>query len=304
MTARLSVFFAFAGLMLSASPIAAQPQGAKVEAEIKRIAAHSEGTVGVSAIHIPSGRSVGFNADQRFEMASTLKLPLAIYALKLGEAGKIPLTTAFPVQREDMIEAGILYDHFRFPGVAISTLNAIELSVTVSDNSATDIIYSRVGGPTAVTAWLQSLGVSGIDMGPQTVRQTFAAGESPDSARDPLWRTATPEAMSELLARLQRGQVLGKTGTTTLLDIMGRTQGERISLQLPPGAKVRHKTGSLVGPDAFSINDVGLIEMPDGSAIAIAVFIKNSPKSVSHATRDKVIGGVSRAIYDYFLLAR
>ena len=32
--------------------------------------------------------------------------------------------------------------------------------------------------------------------------------------------------------------------------------------------------------------------------VVMAVFIKNSPTSVAHSTRDKVIGHVARAIYD------
>ena len=89
---------------------------------------------------------------------------------------------------------------------------------------------------------------------------------------------------------------------------MSRTLGERISLQLPPGVKVRHKTGTIVGGPLVSVNDVGLVEMPGGGkreppTIVIAVFIKDSPVAVAHSTRDKVVGGISRAIYDYFLLA-
>ena len=91
--------------------------------------------------------------------------------------------------------------------------------------------------------------------------------------------------------------------TAILLAIMERTQGERLSLQLPPGSKVRHKTGTLFSPAGLHVNDVGLIDLPNEETIAIAVFIKGSPESVPHATRDKVIGGIARAIYDYFLIA-
>jgi beta-lactamase class A len=200
-----------------------------------------------------------------------------------------------------LIEPGILFDHFRFPGLAVSTLNAIELSVTLSDNGATDIIYSRVGGPVAVNGWLQSLGLGKINMGAQTVAQTFSNKEGAVPASS-LARTATPSAMAELLARLQRGEILGSEQKATILDVMQRTKGERISLQLPPGVPVRHKTGTLFGGGGISLNDVGIIDMPQGGAVAIAVFIKGSPEAVAHSTRDKVIGGISRALYDYFLM--
>ena len=290
-------------LALVAPAVASAQAGGKVEGRLKseiiRIAAESKGTVGVAAIHLPSGARVEHNAGQPFPMASALKLPLAVYALHLGERGRIPLDRALPVSRQQLIEPGVLFDHFPFPGLALSTLNAVNLSLSVSDNGATDIVYARVGGPRAVNDWMKAIGISGIDMGTKTVSETFAAAD--DAPAEPLARTATPAAMAELLARLHQGKLVGAEPTKTLLDIMERTQGERLSLQLPPGAKVRHKTGTLFSAAGLSVNDVGLVELPNGETIAIAVFIKDSPETVAHATRDKVIGGIARAIHDYFL---
>ena len=287
-----------------ASPVQAKPNDSaqtRLRSEIARIGAESKGVVGVAAIHLPSGRRVEHNAAQPFPMASTLKLPLAAFALHLGGQGRIPLTTPLPVASDQLLEPGILHEHFPYPGLSLSTLNAINLSLSVSDNGATDIVYARVGGPGAVDSWLKSVGIRGIDMGRQTVRETFATAGA--NGVDPLARTATPGAMAELLARLGKGRLLRAEQTAILLAIMERTQGERLSLQLPPGSKVRHKTGTLFSPTGLHVNDVGLIDLPNGETIAIAVFIKDSPESVPHATRDKVIGGIARAIYDYFLIA-
>jgi beta-lactamase class A len=84
---------------------------------------------------------------------------------------------------------------------------------------------------------------------------------------------------------------------------MTRTVGERISLQLPPGAVVLHKTGTLPGGDNNFASDIGYMRFPDGRTVAIAVFISRSPGRVSHASRDRVIGSIARSIYDYFQLA-
>ena len=294
-----------AGLIVALGVGPAQAQSSadarsRLQSEIARIGSASKGMIGVAAIHLPSGRRVEHNGDQPFRMASTLKLPLAAFALHLGGQGKIPLTEPLATNREQLIEPGILNEHFPYPGLAISTLNAINLSVSVSDNGATDIVYARVGGPVAVQSWLRSIGLTGIDMGKQTVAQTFAAGDSDPSGKSA--RTSTPAAMAELLARLHRGRLLGAEQTATLLEIMERTQGERLSLHLPKDVKVRHKTGTLFSATGLHVNDVGLIALPNGEALAIAVFIKDSPESVPHATRDRVIGGIARAIFDFFLV--
>ena len=269
----------------------------KLIEELTRIAAASKGTVGVAAIDLATGDETAFNADERFKMASTFKVPVAVYALRQAQDGKVSLTEPIPVRREDMVEPGILFEHFRHPGVAISLLNAMELSVTVSDNGATDIVFHRVGGPRAVQAWLNARGYKAMNIGSRTVKETFSpsvASAEPDS----LDRTVTPREMARFLADLHRGQLLGAEGTTTILEMMGRTVGERLALFLPPGTSVRHKTGTLLGGAGISVNDVGYVTRPNGAVVVMAVFVKNSPESVAHSTRDKVIGHVARAIYD------
>ncbi|HEX5909795.1 MAG TPA: serine hydrolase [Thermoleophilaceae bacterium] len=269
--------------------------------ELARIAAASKGTVGVAAIDLATGDVTAFNADERFAMASTFKVPVAVYALRLAQEGRLSLTEPVPVRREDMVEPGILFEHFRHPGVAVSLLNAMELSVTTSDNGATDIILGRVGGPAAVQAWLQSGGYTSMNIGRRTLRETFTPGVAPqpaDAGTAGLDRTVTPREMARFLADLHRGQLLAAEGTTTILEMMERTAGDRLALYLPPGTTVRHKTGTLLGGEGVSVNDVGYVTRPNGAVIVMAVFIRNSPESVAHSTRDRVIGHVARAIYD------
>ena len=267
--------------------------------ELARIAAASKGTVGVAAIDMATGDVVAFNADERFAMASTFKVPVAVHALRLAQEGRISLTEPVPVRREDMVAPGILFEHFRHPGVAISLLNAMELSITTSDNGATDMILRRVGGPAAVQAWLNARGYAAMHIGSRTVKETFAPGAAPRPGNaGTLDRTATPREMARFLADLHRGRLLAADGTTTILEMMGRTVGDRLALFLPPGTSVRHKTGTLLGGEGVSVNDVGYVTRPNGAVVVMAVFIKNSPESVAHSTRDRVIGHVARAIYD------
>lgn len=290
---------------------AAQPRTTQVQPretsgplheELARIAAASKGTVGIAAIDIATGEVATYNADERFKMASTFKVPVAVYALRQAQEGRVSLTEPIPVRREDMIAPGILFEHFRHPGVAISLLNAMELSITTSDNGATDIVLQRVGGPAAVQAWLQSRGYTAMNIGSRTVKETFtpgAASQPANAETASLDRSVTPREMARFLADLHRGQLLAAEGTTTILEMMGRTVGDRLALFLPPGTSVRHKTGTLLGgAEGVSVNDVGYVTRPNGSVVVMAVFIKNSPESVAHSTRDKVIGHVARAIYD------
>ena len=276
-----------------------------LEAQLARIASASKGQVGVAAVHLSSGDTVEWHSEDRFKMASTFKVPVAVYAMHLADTERLSLTEPIPVTREDMLDPGILHEYFRHDGVAISILNAIELSITRSDNGATDIIYKRVGGPAAVNRWLQARGYTEMHVGSRTLKETFAPAAAPaDPAWDPvLDRTVTPRTMVRFLADLHGGRLIPAARTATLLDIMSRTVGDRLTLHLPSGTTVLHKTGTLFGSSGLSVNDVGYIRMPNGETVAIAVFIKDSPESVSHGTRDHVIGHIARSIHDYFLLS-
>jgi beta-lactamase class A len=63
-----------------------------------------------------------------------------------------------------------------------------------------------------------------------------------------------------------------------------------------------HKTGSsgTVNGMTAATNDIGLITLPDGRRLAIAVFVTDS--SAEDATRDGVIARIAKAAYDEALL--
>jgi len=74
-----------------------------------------------------------------------------------------------------------------------------------------------------------------------------------------------------------------------------QTGTARIPGLLPKGTDVAHKSGTISG----SINDTGIVFLPDGSHVAITVFMKNTRATT--AARERVIADISRDAYDYFL---
>src|ERR671927_139968 len=63
----------------------------RLENEIARLAKAAGGTLGVSATHVESGRSVSFNGTERFPMASTYKIPIAVQLLYRVDRGDVRL---------------------------------------------------------------------------------------------------------------------------------------------------------------------------------------------------------------------
>ena len=112
--------------------------------------------------------------------------------------------------------------------------------------------------------------------------------------------------MAALLARVYRGEALSKASTGRLLDLMRRTKpaAHRIKGDLPAGTIVYHRPGTSGTANGMTsaTNDVGIVTLPDGSHIAVAVFLKNSTRD--DAARDRVIARASRVAWDRWTKAR
>ncbi|APR52187.1 serine hydrolase [Sphingomonas koreensis] len=310
-----------------ASPAPAAP--ATLESAFALLARQTDGTVGVAVQRIGGGPVYTLNAGQTFPMASTFKIAVAGAVLARIDRGDFKLDTMVTVDPAVWVQSAGIAEQMKHPGVALSVHNLLELMLTRSDNTATDVMVTQAGGPAAVTAWLRKVGVTsgqridadtarliyralGITPGPGTFRENidraFAADPSKrdmDQKRlpnipfnnDPR-DASTPEAMVQLLAAIQSGKALSASSTKALIEIMERciTGEKRLKGLLPQNTVVAHKTGTLMS----IANDVGIVTMPDGSKFAIAVFVKSDTKGVD--TQERVIAEIARTAYDHYLL--
>lgn len=298
----------------------------RLEREIARLAKSAGGTLGVSAIQVESGRAVSFNGTERFPMASTYKVPIAVQLLSRVDRGEIKLDQMVEFKQSDIRPNGTIRSLLSKPGLSLSVRNLLELMLLVGDNSAADVLLKMAGGPQAVTARVRALGIGNLDVSrpiinvladsvgiqlppeqewtPELLDKLYEATtpESRTAARVK-WEldtrdTSTPDAMAALLVRIQRKDLLEPESAELLLDGLLRNQDgdTRLKGMLPPDTVVAHKMGT-VGRTA---NDVGIITLPDEAGhVAIAVFVKSSDSEM--ADKERAIAQVTRAIYDYFL---
>jgi len=307
----------------TASPALCAPT--PIEAEIARLGAPADGIVGVAAWRVDGrGPKVLINADQAFPMGSTFKVAVAGAVLAKVDAGQLSLDQLVPIPWGAMVESEGLAETFKHPGVSVSVRNLLELMLTVSDNTAADMITNLAGGPAAVTAWVRRQGVEGLRVDRDTsglLRDFFHIGPGPfpdalaaavkadpgledrssklnpqfdDDPRD----TSTPRAMSMLIQRILTGQALSPASTKLITEIMDRnTTGKaRIRGRLPACVIVAEKTGTI----GASLNDAGMITLPgNGAKVMVTVFIRKSTKPFED--RELAIADISRALYDYYL---
>jgi beta-lactamase class A len=257
-----------------------------------QIVSPAEGTVGYAALDLSSGRSLGWHEAEAFPMQSVFKLPIAMEVLHQIDEKKLDLARVVALGPEDAR-----------PGVAgtiavpaqKSIRELLEAMIITSDNVACDKLLALVGGPAAVGARLRSLGIDQI-----TIRYTEVELQS-----GKVDNSATPAAMVALLGKVARHEGLSAASAALLDELLSRvtTGPQRIKGALPPGTPVEHKTGtsSTLDGKTNATNDVGIITLPNGHRVAIAVFVHASP--ADQATRERTIARLARAAYDTFSTA-
>lgn len=301
------------------------PRLARLESQLAAILKASPGTIGVAVKHLESGRGLALNGATQLPMASVVKLPILVEVLAQIREGRFGLGDEWTVRPADQFFEGSLLSELEAPGIKLTTANLINLMMWLSDNTATDMLLTRVGIP-AVNARLRAIGIEGITVD-RTIRELlldYEVGESAPyknlrpaefagiyaalSAEKPaLLETAnrdfskkpadkaTAQAMNALLEKIFRREILDPESCALILDVMAgcQTGGRRIKGLLPAGTPVAHKTGTIGG----TINDCGIIDLPDGLGhVALSVLSSETDPDLT----ENVIALVAKTVYDFF----
>jgi beta-lactamase class A len=288
-------------LALLAGPAAAQQP---LQQQMRSIAADAHGKVSV-ACSLPEPSSHPLNCDldptAHPPMQSVFKLPLGLTILHQVEQGKFSLDQPIRFRPEDRIlpkPYSPLQDKYPNAGVDVPLRTLLQMTVSLSDNTAADILLRLAGGPKVVGEYIASLGVTGFNLrdGERALHR-----EMPLQYRN--W--FEPRGAVQLLRRIADRSPLTAEHTGLLLGWMRPpTPTGRLDGDLPSGTTVAHKSGTSDVDNGLShaFNDIGLIALPDGRQLAVAVFVTDS--TADEATRKKVIARIGRAAYDAAIRSR
>jgi beta-lactamase class A len=261
------------------------------------IAAASGGRLGVFAQVIESGDSAGLNDTERFPMQSVYKLPIAMAVLDQVERKSLTLNEKVSLSAADMVPGlhSPMRDRHPQGGIDVSVRELIRAAIVDSDGTASDILLRLAGGAPRVTAYLRGLGVR--DMTVATTER--AMSKTPKVQYE---NYSTPRAAVDLLKALDAGRGVSPAARSLLLqDLAASTPGRlRIKGLLPEGTPVAHKTGTDGTRDGktAATNDIGIVTLPDGRHLALAVFVRDSTAGL--VPREAAIANVAKAAWDHW----
>lgn len=266
----------------SAQASARADGSARLEPALARLESTTGGRLGVFLLDTGTSGWAGYRADERFPMCSTFKFLLAAAVLDHVDRTHGSMDRVVHYTRQDLLSYAPLTTPHVDAGMSLADLCAA--AVTMSDNTAANVLLREIGGPAAVTALARAIQdlTTRLDRTEPTLNEA-----TPGDPRD----TTTPRAIAEDMRTLLLGKVLSAPSKSLLTGwLLGcKTGDKRIRAALPPGWRAGDKTGTGARGTA---NDVAILWPPGKAPTLLAVYLTEA--TAAENARDDAIAQAAR----------
>ena len=240
-------------LLLGASGCARQtaaqappPQAAPIRADtlslrraLDSIAGAHQGVVGYSVIDLDNDVRMSRRGDEKFPTASLIKVPILVTVYDLVAKGQLSLDDPLTVLKIDQVPGSGIIQHLH-NGIVLTVRDAAFLMITISDNTATNILLDRI---IIRRVWnkMDSLGLTQTRVHSKSfLRSSSVAMDS--SVKYGLGVT-TPNEMARLFELLAKGKAVNPSSDSAMLGILERTNSEMMMQRFAGGVRTAHKSG-------------------------------------------------------------
>jgi len=253
--------------------------------EIQRLERESGGRLGVCVVETATGARHTHRGDERFPMCSTFKALAAAAVLAQVDAGKEQLSRRISYDASALTTYSPVTEKHVGNGMTITEL--CDAAVTVSDNTAANLLLATIGGPAGLTSFARSLDdqFTRLDRNEPTLNEAL-----PDDPRD----TTTPNAMASTLQTLILGtKALSAPSREQLTAwlIRNKTGDTRLRAGFAKNWRIGDKTGT--GARGTS-NDIGVVWPSNTPPVVITTYLTGA--TVSATQQNATLASVARAV--------
>jgi beta-lactamase class A len=264
--------------------VLAASQFARLKQDLTDIEAKSGGRLGVAMVDTETSTTIDHRGHERFPLCSTFKVLAAGGVLARVDAGKEQLDRSVAIQASDIVEGSpATKQHI---GQTMTLAELCEAAMTLSDNTAGNLLLEALGGPAGLTAYARSLGdaVTRLDRIETDLNEC-----RPGDLRD----TTTPLAMCGNLRALVLGDALSAKSKKQLSSwlVSNQTGGARLRAGLPASWRVGERTGT--GQNGTT-NDVGIMWPEGDTPLVVAAYLTET--EAAKEKRDATLAAVARAV--------
>lgn len=259
----LSILFPYSSACSTSRPAVPRASPTDEERSLAELEDEIGGRLGVLAVDTGNGRQLEYRADERFALCSTFKWLLAAAVLDRVDRGTLQLDEFVPYTKSDLLSyAPVTSQHVAEGSMTIGSL--AEAAVTLSDNTAANLLLQKLGGPAALTHFIRTTGdpFTRLDRNEPTLNTNIAG-----DVRD----TTSPRAMVGSMRRILCEDTLSPSNREQLLRWLraSETGKNRLRAGFPADWVVGDKTGSC---ENNAINDVAIAIPPGRHPILVAVY--------------------------------
>jgi beta-lactamase class A len=233
----------------------------------------------VFLLDLDNNAYLDMNGGAALPAASTIKVPILVAFFQDVDAGKIHLDDRL-IMRKELMATGSGEMQYQPVDTQYTALETVKKMITISDNTATNMLIARLGGMFALNQRFKSWGLTATSLN----------NVLPDLEGT---NTSSPKDMALLMARISQGDLVSMRSRDRMLDIMRQTvNNSQLPQGLGEGATISHKTGDI----GRLIGDVGLVDLPNGKRYAVTVLVK---RSYNDDRAYDLVRQISRMIYQY-----
>lgn len=275
-------------MALVAGTAAAEERHGVAARQIAAIERDLGGRIGVAVIDT-AGALLLYRPEDAFPMCSTFKLLATAAILERADASALRLDQPVAYTAADLVTYSPVTEPALRAGDGAGALSLEALcaaAMTVSDNTAANLLLRTLGGPPVLTAWLRRIGdpTTRLDRTEPTLNSA-----DPGDPRD----TTTPAAMAVTARHLLLGDVLKPESRGRLEAWMAaaRTGTKRLRAGLPVDWIVGDKTGS---GENGTANVVAILRPPNRLPLLAAIYMTGSQagpdrRDAAHAEIGRII---------------
>ncbi|WP_367671246.1 class A beta-lactamase [Serratia symbiotica] len=257
--------------------------------KVKETEGQLNARVGYAVLDLTSGRILeSYRPEERFPMMSTFKVLLCGAVLSRVDSGLEQLNRRILFRQSDLVEYSPVTEKRLADGMTVAEL--CNASITMSDNTAANLLLSTIGGPQELTAFLRKTGdlVTRLDRWEPELNEAL-----PGDNRD----TTTPEIMAQTLRQLLTGEILTATSQQQLMSWMeaDKVAGPLLRSVLPVGWFIADKTGAGKRGSRGIVATLG----PDGKPSRIVViYLTDNEATIGE--RNKQIADIGASLIKHW----
>ncbi|CUU04935.1 beta-lactamase class A [Candidatus Thermokryptus mobilis] len=249
--------------------------------KIKFIADTSNGVIGVAVKNLATGETFLINENLIFPQGSAIKIPILIEVMKQASEGRFKLTDKIKIEKKHQVGGSGVLKEFADGLSELSIYDLAVLMITVSDNTATNILIDLVGMEN-VNKTLEKLGLKNTKLQRKMIR--------PDASARGEENLSTPIEAMKLMEMLYKGEVISKDVSQKVLEILTKEKEGSLGKYLPSDIKIANKPGGIEGVNC----EWGIVLLPRHPYIIIVMSNYNLKSA------QETIAQISKIVYEHF----